>query len=109
MGNEAERIGALNDQLRTTLQGGKVMLTNGIAAFDLPKQQAIFRAVQAFNDFNPDNDPHQEHDFGLIEVAGERVMFKIDYFDRSMRVHSPDPSDPKLTVRVLTVMLADEY
>jgi hypothetical protein len=37
------------------------------------------------------------------------VLWKIDYYDRSRRYHSPDPADPKLTVRVLTVMRADEY
>jgi hypothetical protein len=31
------------------------------------------------------------------------------YFDRSLNHHSPDPTDPAVTVRVITVMLADEY
>ena len=45
----------------------------------------------------------------LLTVNGNRVIFKIDYLDRSRRIHSPDPADPKVTVRVMTVMLADEY
>jgi hypothetical protein len=31
------------------------------------------------------------------------------YFDRNLKYHSPDPTDPAVTTRVITVMLADEY
>ncbi|HEX8416049.1 MAG TPA: DUF3768 domain-containing protein, partial [Methylobacterium sp.] len=50
-----------------------------------------------------------EHDFGALEAAGERVFFKIDYFDASLSHASPDPADTCVTARVLTVMLAGEY
>ena len=42
-------------------------------------------------------------------VEGERLLFKIDYFDRSLTGHSADPADPSITTRVLTIMLAEEY
>ena len=104
-----ERVRALNDQLRTSLQGGTVMLTRGIVALGPQKEAAILDAVRRFDTFTSANDSYEEHDLGLLEVGGERVMFKIDYYDRSMCLHSPDPSDPKVTTRVLTIMLADEY
>jgi hypothetical protein len=109
MTTPTERIRALNDQLRTTGQGGDVVATRGIASLDLPTKAAIFAAVQAFDRFTSDNDPHGEHDFGLLEVAGQRVMFKIDYYDSNMTYLSPDPSDPQVTCRVLTILLASEY
>ena len=109
MTTTTERIRALNDQLRTNLIGGKIMMTQGIATLAADTVTAILVAVQSFDRFTPANDPHGEHDFALIEVAGERVMFKIDYYDRSMTGLSPDSGNPAVTARVLTVFLASEY
>jgi len=106
---KTERIRALNDQLRTRGEGGNILVTRGVAALQPPLLATVLAAVQGFDAFNPDNDPYNEHDFGSLEVYGERIMFKIDYYDRSMLAHSPDPSDPRFTVRVLTIMLAAEY
>jgi hypothetical protein len=109
MTTTTERIRALNDQLRTTGQGGDIVVTRGIAALELPARVAILATVQTFNQFTTDNDPYGEHDFGLIEVADERIMFKIDYYNRTMSGHSPDAADSSVTRRVLTIMLASEY
>jgi Protein of unknown function (DUF3768) len=103
------RIKELNDRLRTTGRGGMTLITNGIGALGLPTVNAIFAAIAEFKDFNPDNDPWGEHDCAFLTVNGTSVIFKIDYLDRSRRIHSPDPADPKVTVRVMTVMLADKY
>ncbi|MRI57579.1 DUF3768 domain-containing protein [Methylobacterium sp. DB1607] len=103
------RVAALNDILRRSLSGGTLVLTAGIVALGRDRQQVILDAIASFDRFDTDNDPHGEHDFGALEAAGERVFFKIDYFDRSGRFPSPDPADTSVTTRVLTVMLAGEY
>ena len=108
-GPRLARIRELNDRLRTTGRGGMVVMTNGIGALGLPAVNQIFAAVACFSDFNSDNDPWGEHDCASLEVDGHRAIWKIDSYDRSRRFHSPDPADPKVTVRVLTVMLASEY
>ena len=106
---DASRIRALNDALRQHGVGGRLMLTSGIAALEATKVAQITEAVSSFAAFTPDNDPYGEHDFGSLQVAGEDVLFKIDYFDLGLGIHSPDPTDPAVTYRVLTIMLAEEY
>jgi hypothetical protein len=69
----------------------------------------LLRAVADFAAFGPDNDPHGEHDCAVLEHDGERLIWKIDYYDRALTYGSPDPADPAVTQRVLTVMLASEY
>jgi hypothetical protein len=109
MTNKTERIRVLNDTLRTKRIGGRIMLTSGVAALpDQARQQAVC-AVRDFDAFTPNDDPLGEHDFASLAVAGERVLFKIDYYDRDLTYGSPDPADPQQTTRVLTIMLASEY
>jgi Protein of unknown function (DUF3768) len=104
-----DRIRFWNDNLRTFHRGGKVLLTQGIAALDAATQDKIIKAVSSFDQFTSDNDPHHEHDCAILSVAGHRIMFKIDYYDPSMIHGSDDPSDPKVTARVMTIMLTEEY
>ena len=103
------RIRELNDRLRSEGRSGIIHMTNGIAALGLPTVNAIFQAIAGFQAFTTDNDPWGEHDCAVMEVETHRIIWKIDYYDRSRTYRSTDPSDPKLTVRVMTVMLAEEY
>ncbi|MGA7452007.1 MAG: DUF3768 domain-containing protein [Rhodoplanes sp.] len=106
---KAARIRELNDAFRTTLTGGSVLLSAGVYELpDMVKATAI-RNVVTFDEFTEDNDPYDEHDFGSFELCGRKFFWKIDYFDRAMEYGSEDPSDPKQTTRVMTVMLASEY
>ena len=103
------RIRALNDAFRRSGTGGRMLMTAGVAALSLGEQLAIVAAVMVFENFDADNDPYDEHDFGALRVGAHRVMFKVEYYDRSERVHSPDPSDAAVTSRIMTIMLAEEY
>jgi len=102
-------ISQLNDNLRRDWVGGRVAWTAGIEQLGIGTILAIFDAVNEFKAFTLDNDPYGEHDFGAVEIAGHRVFWKIDYYDKALDYGSPDPADPGVTTRVLTIMLASEY
>lgn len=106
---KAAEIRRLNDQLRCEWIGGRITLTNGIAALDEPLVSKILVAVASFDGFDKENDPHGEHDCAILTVDSISVLFKIDYYDSTMSQGSEDPSDPSITARVLTVMLTEEY
>jgi hypothetical protein len=109
MDSKTARIRALNDELRQNFTGGIAVMTPGIAALGAEAVARIVKTVAVFDDFCHANDPHEEHDFGSFEADGHIIMFKIDYFDRDVSMHSPDPADPSVTERVITIMLAEEY
>jgi hypothetical protein len=109
MDSKTARIRALNDELRQNFAGGAAVMTPGIAALGAEAVARIVKTVAVFDDFCHANDPHEEHDFGAFDANSYKVFFKIDYYDESLTYHSPDPADPSVTRRVITIMLAEEY
>jgi len=105
----AEKIRELNDRFRTTMSGGRVMMTAGVDGLPSDVKAMVIRRVATFSDFTPNNDPHGEHDFGSFALSGRKLFWKIDYYDAAMDFGSDDPADPSKTTRVLTIMLAEEY
>ena len=107
--SKSEQIRTLNDSFRRTFFGGQVLITNGTNELSDLAKQALLAAIKAYDAFTPDNDPHGEHDFGSLSFQGETFFWKIDYYDQQMLYHSPDPTNPSVTRRVLTIMKAEEY
>ena len=104
-----DRIRDLNDEFRRTFVGGAVMITAGVEAMPADQRKSLLAKVRAFDVFTENNDPHGEHDFGAIDEDGVRYFWKVDCYDRATDMGSPDPADPAVTTRVLTIMRADEY
>lgn len=119
-------IAALNDLARRTMGVTcRTVVTQGIAALDANEQIRIFKLIESFEDFTPDNDPRGEHDAGFLyrDVTSQwhtrwtedetrpalSVMWKIDYYDRELEFGSAEPWNPDATTRVLTILLANEY
>jgi hypothetical protein len=110
MNNKTDTIRHLNDEFRSGQSTtGNVMITAGIQALGNVAVAIICQTVAEFNDFTQDNDPHKEHDFGAFDFEGQRIFWKIDYYDLSLTKGSQNPADPSVTTRVLTIMLAEEY
>ena len=103
-----DQIAKMNDLFRTTMISvptRKVVLTEGVA--DSADREEIITAVRDYTDFNPDNDPYGEHDFGNFVINGVKYFFKIDYYDLSWE-YGADPHSES-TALLLTIMRADEY
>ena len=109
MTHEPATIRRLNDELRRSLHTGIAVITPGVAALGREAVQNIFRTVSIYDDFCKENDPYGEHDFGSFVAEGHTIFFKLDYYDKQLNAHSPDPADPTVTERVITIMTADEY
>jgi hypothetical protein len=90
---------------------GRYIMTQGIIRLTLEDHQDIIDKIRAFNAFTPDNDPYKEHDFGRFQLDENKqdILWKIDYYDPTYQYHSEDKSNPEVTKRILTVMLAHEY
>lgn len=96
-------IAEKNDLMRKTFVRCRVVMTPGVANLSPEYQSKVIEAVQKFDEFNQDNDPHQEHDFGKVVVNGTDYFFKFDYYDDKYEFFKEDGN------RVLTIMRADEY
>jgi len=100
---QASKIAELNDALRRN--GSGVTITVGVQV--LEDVAGLLREVRAFDMFTEGNDPYREHDFGSIIWQGQKVFWKVDYYDQRLE-YGEDPLSPDCR-RVLTVMLASEY
>ena len=121
----AARIARLNDRARQAMGiACAAVTTTGFRSLSASDQSRVRELIETYNAFTPGNDPYGERDFGAIyqgrdgrwtalpPVKGDPVetaFWKIDAYDRAMRFGSPDPADPAVTRRVLTIMLASEY
>ena len=103
-----KRIAELNDAMRTEGPDGRWKVSIGLFALGMQMVMDVLRGVATFDDYTEDNDPYGEHDAGVFEMGGVEVMWKIDYYDIRREGGSPDPSDPEVTERVITIMLASE-
>lgn len=109
---QQSEIAALNDQFRKgNFSLGLWPITSKVAALAENKQQALFQAVRSVDNFIETEavSPSGEHDFGLVTQDDTDYLWEIGYCDKSLTSRSPNPADLGYTVRVLTLMRADEY
>lgn len=114
MSKDSLKIRDLNDRFRKgdRTVPGDVFITQGLHAMindEGARAASLINSVRTFEEFTPDNDPWGEHDFGSFMFEGNRCFWKIDVLDPSLEMAPLDATDPTLSHRVLTIMLASEY
>ena len=107
--NKTEIIRELNDEARRSFKNVQVMLALGIRTRPEKEVSEILERVRTFNEFTPANNPYSENDSASFDYKGERIIWKIDYYDKDYRFMSENPADPTITNRVLTIMTGSEW
>ncbi|MGB5864416.1 MAG: DUF3768 domain-containing protein [Sulfitobacter sp.] len=103
------QIRRLNDEARVTGLWCLLIFSSGLHVLGPQALREIRQIVADCKDFDPDNDVYEEHDFGAVDFGGHRIFWKIDYYNKSLSQASTDPANERVTTRVLTIMLAEEY
>jgi len=103
-GEKAMTIAERNDIARKSMGVGCMLVqTIGVNALPVEKQSKLREAVEKFDEFNENNDPWHEHDFGKIIQDRVKYFWKIDDYGENYKEHG---STHRL---ILTIMRADEY
>ena len=101
------------DDKGLAIPSGRIVYTQGIDALGHDFLMEAMRLVSEVSEFSEDNDPYGSHEFASIDVPHEgqtvKIFWKIDAYDTEFKYGSPDPADPKVTRRVLTLLLPSEY
>jgi Protein of unknown function (DUF3768) len=107
--SKADLIRTINDRCRKHFLGCTVLITPCVQELGDQERAQLLSSVREFDQFDADNDPHNEHDFGAIDLLGQKWFWKFDYYASDMRMGSDDPANIETTRRVLTIMHANEY
>lgn len=102
----ADTVCRLNDRLRQTCTGGRVVLSPGVLSLPPEANMEVLNRVRGFAAFDRENEQH--HDFGSFDFAGITYCFELECCSRAQD-GSKDPADGGKTTRVMTIMRADEY
>ena len=94
----------LNDQLRTTFKGGRVQMTPAVYELGAELRGRALYVMSRYNKFEQDS----EHDCGVFIFAGYSFEWWIEYRGKDGAGISPDPANPEITFRVLTLYAAGD-
>ena len=76
MEHKTDQIRNLNDRLRKNFDEGMAVITNGVAALGVDAVARIVKTIGVYDDFCHQNDPHEEHDFGVFEAGRKYDLFQ---------------------------------
>ncbi len=98
------KIIELNDQFRSTFQGGRVQMTPAVYELDAQLRGRAMCVLSRYRKFDDDS----EHDWGVFIFAGYSFEWRIEYRRKDGTGISADPADALSTFRVLTLSVAGD-
>jgi hypothetical protein len=106
---KSRRIALLNDRWRKYQSGnGETLISSGITGRGECFVKEILEVVRYYNRFTTENDPLGEHDFGVVKISGESVIWRIDYINNTCGGWSADLADTQDVLRRLSIFLQEE-
>jgi hypothetical protein len=69
-------IRRLNEQFRTTFRGGQILLSASVAELPDMVRASALEKIATYNDFNQENDPHQERDYGSFRPLRPGILLQ---------------------------------
>ena len=99
-------IRSINDHFRRNCQA--VNVTSSIHALGPEFFNRALKVVRHYDNFRPSVNPYEDHDCGIFKLDGYQCAWLIETYNRDMSGPSSDPSNPNITTRLLTIMLAHE-
>ena len=103
----AAAIRKLNDRFRMQRRGGFYRLSGRVFALAHQPYEEVQNAIRSYDGFDHNN-PLDKHDCGTIELHGETYVWEIVYFGKGGCGESPDPCNPAVTMRCMTISLRSE-
>jgi hypothetical protein len=90
---------------------GRMHVTRSLMEAEDGFMDEAVKAIGEFEVFEPENDPDGCHDFGAVDIRGQKVFWKIDLYeaDSDFRYGAETPDNPATTMRVLTIMMASDW
>lgn len=105
------QIAIVNEVFRTTMiqtPTRKIAFSELVADLSESVREELLTKIRNFKDWNAENDPYNERDFGSVMLHGKKYYFKIDYYDKDFQ-YGEDPVQNPSCNRLMTIMRAEEY
>ncbi|MGJ8590059.1 MAG: DUF3768 domain-containing protein [Yoonia sp.] len=90
---------------------GRMHVTRSLMEAEDGFMDEAVKTTGEFEVFEPENDPDGCHDFGALDIRGQKVFWKIDLYKAGsdFRYDAEAPDNPATTMRVLTIMMASDW
>lgn len=91
---------------------GRCVTTPGFRELPAEVKRQMIVKVMNFNTFTEENDPWEDHSFGVVEEGEHKIFWKIDLYDTAYSYgvgELDDAADPEKCRRVLTLYLPIEH